>query len=278
MIIKSYAKINLSLKVISKLKEGLHQIQSIYCLIDLYDEIKIKENKKKRDKISFKGPFAKFVKKNNNSITQLLSVLRKLKLIKIYYSIEISKRIPVFGGLGGGTSNAAFILRFLIKKKINNNLFNKLVSKIGSDLRLFFTKQGILKDLKSTVSLEKKQKLFFILVQPKERCSTKEIYAKVQKYSKKEDFRQSRNLSKSKFLNYLSKNRNDLQFVVEKKYPIIKKLLLDLKNMKGCCFSRMTGSGSVCYGLFKDQSEAKRGLNKLKIKYPKFWHTLAKTV
>ena len=278
MIIKSYAKINLSLKVISKLKEGLHQIQSIYCLIDLYDEIKIKENRKKRDKISFKGPFAKFVKKNNNSITQLLSVLRKLKLIKIYYSIEISKRIPVFGGLGGGTSNAAFILRFLIKKKINNNLLNKLVSKIGSDLRLFFTKQGILKDLKSTVSLEKKQKLFFILVQPKERCSTKEIYAKVQKYSKKEDFRQSRNLSKSKFLNYLSKNRNDLQFVVEKKYPIIKKLLLDLKNMKGCCFSRMTGSGSVCYGLFKDQSEAKRGLNKLKIKYPKFWHTLAKTV
>ena len=278
MIIKSYAKINLSLKVISKLKEGLHQIQSMYCLIDLYDEIKIKENKKKRDKISFKGPFAKFVKKNNNSITQLLSVLRKLKLIKIYYSIEISKRIPVFGGLGGGTSNAAFILRFLIKKKINNNLFNKLVSKIGSDLRLFFTKQGILKDLKSTVSLEKKQKLFFILVQPKERCSTKEIYAKVQKYSKKEDFRQCRNLSKSKFLNYLSKNRNDLQFVVEKKYPIIKKLLLDLKNMKGCCFSRMTGSGSVCYGLFKDQSEAKRGLNKLKIKYPKFWHTLAKTV
>ena len=278
MIIKSYAKINLSLKVISKLKEGLHQIQSMYCLIDLYDEIKIKENKKKRDKISFKGPFAKFVKKNNNSITQLLSVLRKLKLIKIYYSIEISKRIPVFGGLGGGTSNAAFILRFLIKKKINNNLLNKLVSKIGSDLRLFFTKQGILKDLKSTVSLEKKQKLFFILVQPKERCSTKEIYAKVQKYSKKEDFRQCRNLSKSKFLNYLSKNRNDLQFVVEKKYPIIKKLLLDLKNMKGCCFSRMTGSGSVCYGLFKDQSEAKRGLNKLKIKYPKFWHTLAKTV
>ena len=40
----------------------------------------------------------------------------------------------------------------------------------------------------------------------------------------------------------------------------------------------MTGSGSVCYGLFKDQINAKKALNKLKKKYPKFWHSFAKTV
>ena len=61
MVIKSYAKINLSLKVNSKLKNGLHDIQSFFCLIDLSDKIKIK-NQKKKDQIKFIGPFSKFVK------------------------------------------------------------------------------------------------------------------------------------------------------------------------------------------------------------------------
>ena len=76
----------------------------------------------------------------------------------------------------------------------------------------------------------------------------------------------------------MSKNRNDLQFVVERKYPQIKRLLRDIKNEKGCHFSRITGSGSVCYGLFLNRVLAKKAINKLKVKYPKFWLSLAKTV
>ena len=74
------------------------------------------------------------------------------------------------------------------------------------------------------------------------------------------------------------KNNNDLQSVVEKKYPIIEKLLKDIGNEKGCYFSRMTGSGSVCYGLFTNQYSARKALNKLKKKYPNFWASLAKTL
>ena len=118
MVINSYSKINLSLKVISKLKNGLHEIQSMYCLVNLYDKIQIKKVKKNKDKIIFKGRFSKFIKKKNNSIYNLLKILRKLNLISNYYSISVIKNIPVFSGLGGGTSNAAFLLKFLIKKKL----------------------------------------------------------------------------------------------------------------------------------------------------------------
>ena len=76
----------------------------------------------------------------------------------------------------------------------------------------------------------------------------------------------------------MSNKSNELQSVVEKKYPLIKKLLADIKEERGCYFSRMTGSGSVCYGVFKDQIAAKKAIIKLKIKYPKFWLSLAKTV
>ena len=61
-------------------------------------------------------------------------------------------------------------------------------------------------------------------------------------------------MSKSNyFLNLLSKSKNDLQSVVEKKYPKIKSILDNIYLQKGCRFSRITGSGSVCYGLFVDE-------------------------
>ena len=277
MVIKSFSKINLTLKVISKNRNGLHNIQSLYCWIDLFDSIKISKTKGK-DKIIFKGPFAKLVKSKNNSVFNLLKILRKQNLISGNYNIVISKNIPVFSGLGGGTSNAAFILKYLLKNKKTEKLFNIFKSKIGSDLKLFFKKTGFLKDLNTIVELKGINKFYFVLIKPKIRCSTKNIYSEVKKFSKREKFNKNIIRSRNQILDYMTSNRNDLQFVVEKKHPFIKKLLKDIGNEKGCCFSRMTGSGSVCYGLFNNQILAKKALNKLKYKYPKFWFSLAKTV
>ena len=72
--------------------------------------------------------------------------------------------------------------------------------------------------------------------------------------------------------------KNDLQSIVEKKYPVIKKLLLNISNEKGCYFSRMTGSGSACYGLFRDKRSSKVALKRLRKKYPKFWFSIAKSI
>ena len=278
MIIKSYSKINFSLKINSKSNSGFHEIQSLYSWIDLADIIKIKKIKKNKDKVVFNGPFSKLVNKRNNSVNKILKQLRQAKLITNYYSVIVTKNIPVFGGLGGGTSNAAFIFKHLIKSKIKENLLNKIESLIGSDFKLFFKKKGFLNDLSTIIELKKRQIFYLVLVQPKVKCSTKEIYSKVKKFSKKKKFDKRLTKSKSRFLEYLVKSRNDLQSIVENKYPIIRKLLIDIKNEKGCYFSRMTGSGSVCYGLFKDQIVAKKALKKLSYKYPRFWFSFAKTV
>ena len=121
-MIKSYCKINLSLRVLKKNKDGFHDIQSNVFLLNIFDEIKIKKNKENKDNITFRGKFKKFVNKTNNSIINILKILRSNKLIpkKIKYKIIIDKNIPVFAGLGGGTSNAAFILKHLVKKKLRN--------------------------------------------------------------------------------------------------------------------------------------------------------------
>ena len=186
MLIRSYSKINLSLRINPKLMNGLHEIQTLYCWINLFDKIEIKKIKSNKDKIIFKGPFSKFIKNKNNSIYNLLEKLREFNLLSNYYSIIITKNIPIFGGLGGGTSNAAFVLKYLLKNKINKAILYKFQRFIGSDLKLFFKKQGFLKDLKTVIELQKKQKLY-LLVQPKIKCSTKEIYSKVKKTYKKEN-------------------------------------------------------------------------------------------
>tara|TARA_B100000963_G_scaffold54583_1_gene42750 strand:- start:1994 stop:2830 length:837 start_codon:yes stop_codon:yes gene_type:complete len=278
MVIKSYSKINLTLKVNSRTKSGLHEIQTFYSWINLIDKININKIKKKKDRISFKGPFAKLVKNKNNTVNKLLKRLRELNLISSYYSIVITKNIPVFSGLGGGTSNAAFILKYLLKNKINISLLNKIEELIGSDFKLFFNNQGYLKNLGKIIGFKKRHNFCFVLIQPKIKCSTKEIYSKVKNFSVKESLNKNVVNSKKELMDYLLKNRNDLQFIVEKKYPLIKRLLKDINSEKGCHFSRLTGSGSVCYGLFRDQFMAKKALYKLKIKYPKFWFSIAKTV
>ncbi len=278
MVLSSYAKINLTLKVNYRKKNNLHEIQSYFCLINLADKIIIKKLKSRKDNIKFKGLFSEFVNKSNNSVLNLFRLLRKLKLISSFYSVTVNKNIPVFAGLGGGTGNVASILKYLFKKRLNKAMLAQVERRIGSDLKLFFYNQGFLQNLRKINNLKKKQRLFFVLIQPNVKCSTKEIYARVKKYSTKRPFQLNKIGTKSKFISFLSKSSNDLQSIVEKKYPIIKELLKKIQNEKGCYFSRLTGSGSVCYGIFNTQTNAKKALNNLKIKYPKFWSSLAKTV
>ena len=278
MVLKSFAKINLSLTINKKIEiKRLHDIQSQFCLINLFDKISIKKNKKNVDKIFFNGPHSKYVKKSNNSIQKILKIMRKFKLISDYYSIKVYKKIPVFAGLGGGSSNAASLLKFLSKRKIEDKIFNKIINLAGSDLRLFFYNQGVQQNLEKVVKFKKKYNLFFLVVYPNIKCSTKEIYSKVKNFNKKKVIKQNYK-TKVALINQIFNLKNDLQSIVEKKYPVIQKLLLNISNEKGCYFSRMTGSGSACYGLFRDKRSSKVALKRLRKKYPKFWFSIAKTI
>ena len=279
MILKSYAKINLTLAVNKRLNIGLHNIQSIYCLINLYDKILIKKIKNTNsDKISFNGPFSKSIDKSNNSVKKILNIMRKNEIINNYYSVRVNKNIPVFAGFGGGTSNAATLLKFLTKKKLNKKILSKIDKEVGSDLKLFFHNQGFQKNLKSVIELKKKHKLHFLLVFPMIKSSTQSVYLKVKNYSKFRLFKNKNLVLRSNFINFIANSKNDLQSIVEKKHKTLRKLLLNISEIKGCHFSRMTGSGSACYGLFTDKNSSIVALKKLKKKYPKFWLSIAKTI
>jgi 4-diphosphocytidyl-2-C-methyl-D-erythritol kinase len=278
MILKSFSKINFSLKINKKIKNGIHDIESYFCLINLFDKIRIQKVKKKIDIIKFRGKFSKNIDNNKNSISETLKTLRQNKLIKNYYSVVVDKKIPVFAGLGGGTGNAACLIEYFVKRKMNKNLFKILEKKIGSDLKLFFYKQGFLESLKKVKTIKKKYNFFFLLIYPNIRSSTKNAYLKVKKYSLKSKYNFNKINNKKNFINMLIDSNNDFQSILENKYPIIKKLIKEIRQKQGCYFSRMTGSGSVCYGVFESEKTAKVALTRIKSKYPKFWFSVAKTI
>ena len=133
--IKSYAKINISLKVLGKLKSNLHKIESLVSFINLYDEIFIKKINNKDHKIIFYGKFSKGISKNN-TISSLLKIIEK-KLYGQKYLVKVNKKIPQKSGMGGGSMNASSLLKFLIinqKLNLSSKEIFKISSKIGSDV------------------------------------------------------------------------------------------------------------------------------------------------
>ena len=278
-LINSYCKINISLRVIKKLKNGLHKINTFITFARIFDQIYLKEIKNTKDKILFYGKFKNKISKSNNAISRILNLLRKNNFIKkIYFEIKVKKNIPTKSGLGGGSMNAASLLTFLVKKynlRIKQKDLFKLAAKVGSDVIVGLKFQNVFFNSGSNTIKRYKNKLnlFVLLVKPDVNCSTKLIYSKNRQFSK-----QYKNKDISKFGNFFEKDVNDLEKVAFKIYPKIKRLKDYLNIQKKCIFSRMTGSGSVCVAYFKDYKAARKAEMNLKNKFPNYWCKLSKAM
>lgn len=279
-MIKSFSKINLSLRVLSKKKNGLHNIETNSFLINIYDEILISKIRNRDDQIIFKGKYKNFIKSKKNTIKETLKHLRENNLIDIEkkFKIVINKKIPVFAGLGGGSSNAYFVADHLIKKKLSRTVLRSLAEKVGSDLELFRFKQVYQKSLTKIVKYTKNFRLYLVLVFPNLKCPTREIYLRVNQFSTRSRSKYINIINKNKLLNLLKYERNDLQEVAIKKFPIIRKIINFIQVQENCHFARMTGSGSACFGVFNTAISAKNALRLFKKKYPKYWCVVTRTI
>ena len=257
--IKSYCKINLSLKVLKKLNSGYHNIISLITFCDLYDVISISRIRNLKDEISFSGKFKKGINKKSNTITKVLNLLRSIKLLENQaFKINVRKNIPHGSGLGGGSSNAADLLNYFnskMKLKLSKNKIKKLAGQIGFDVLVNLKKRNTFLTGKrgEILRLNQKFKLNLLIVYPNLICSTKKIYERNRKI----------NSSKPQSFFYIKNN---------------KKLINLTKSQKGCYFSRITGSGSACIGIFSNMKNAIYAQKLIKLKYPKYWCAVSKTI
>jgi 4-diphosphocytidyl-2-C-methyl-D-erythritol kinase len=255
------AKINWALSVIRKRSDGYHDILSIVQAIDLYDYLAFEES----DNIEIQTNST--IRMENNLVYKAIIALKNFTGIKKGIRVTLKKEIPIGGGLGGGSSDAASTLKALnefwrLKLSLENLI--QIGASIGSDIPFFLNlpiciiegRGEIVKPLK----IDKTYTL--LLVKPSFGISTKWAYESLnlktqltENYEKINNniWQLYQNLKKGDIENlYLW---NDLEVVVSKQYPeieMIKKMLIKA----GAKASLMSGSGATLFGLFNDEKEA----------------------
>jgi 4-diphosphocytidyl-2-C-methyl-D-erythritol kinase len=134
MYLKSYGKINLVLEVLSKREDNYHNISSIFSLVNIYDDVYI--NLKRNSKWELVLDVNNIELMKSNILFRLIDELNRYRELKGFLlEVKLIKRIPIGGGLGGGSANAATILFYLfIKNIINLKIAKELALKLGADV------------------------------------------------------------------------------------------------------------------------------------------------
>lgn len=261
IIKKSPCKINLFLDIKSKREDGYHFIESLFHTIDLFDIIKIEESKE--FKISTSGKYKLNDNEEDNIVAKIFYHFKNEIELKKNYKINIEKNIPTGAGLGGGSSNAATMIKFFLEE-LNIKPDNKLIesfSKFGADIP-FFIKGGL-----SWVSGigEKIYSFNFtlpykiILIYPNINVSTKLAYSKFTEndFNKSDIFYIKNLLEKNGKINF-----NDLYShtynIFEKNVFNIEPKIKEYKEKAETEIKRkicMSGSGSSLFALYNQNDK-----------------------
>ena len=181
--IKSYAKINISLDVVSKRSDGYHELDSIMLPIELHDSIIIETLYKSSDNFVTADDFSKGLEHYNLASTALDAMAAKYN-ISTKFRIYIHKNIPMQAGLGGGSSNAAFTIKAvdqMLNLHVSEQEMIELATPLGADIPFFISCvpsrcRGIGEKVEP---IEIKNNYYVLLVKPNIGCSTKEVFALV---------------------------------------------------------------------------------------------------
>ncbi|MEX2379825.1 MAG: 4-(cytidine 5'-diphospho)-2-C-methyl-D-erythritol kinase, partial [Vicingaceae bacterium] len=183
MLVKSNAKINLGLNILSKRADGFHEIESVFLPISWYDSIKLIEAEKV--KFSTEGILIPQSDKENLCLQAYELLKKDFKLPPIH--IHLNKQIPIGAGLGGGSADAAFVLKALNEKyklQLTIEQLENYADQLGSDCVFFIQNRAALVKGRGEV-IEVNQRLdvlknyHLLMVKPDIFISTKTAYQNV---------------------------------------------------------------------------------------------------
>ena len=278
------AKINLNLSVLGKRADGYHALDSLVTFAVLGDELSVSSSDKLT--LSYEGAFASdlkdsFVHESDDLVLKAATALQHESGTSMGAALQLTKSVPLGAGLGGGSADAAACLRLLNsfwKLDWSMEALMTLGANIGSDVPACLmnapcrmTGRG-----EHVTKIDTLPILFCVLVNPGVHLSTAEIFRKLNTSKIDADKRNTPNeklpdlTTYEALYNYLQNTGNDLLSPAMEIAPSIG-LVLDAISNTGADISAMTGSGSTCFGLFKDEVSARHAKEQLKELFPDYW-------
>ena len=277
----SPAKINLFLEVINKRDDGYHNLSSLMSFCNFGDSLQVKKSKDFVFKID--GPFANDLNKADNIIIKAINEIEYLIKKKLNVEIRLTKNLPISSGMAGGSSNAATIIKCiddLYKINITKEQLNRLLISLGSDVPFcFFGKTALVSGKGEKIEYTNFMPEYFVLlVNPRVNISTKTIFKKLKINIKKNNKSFKKKFDKKKIIDVLKNRKNDLEVPAAFQCKIILDILKILNENTKAIFSRMTGSGATCFGLYRNLEDLNKAYDILETEYGDFWIKRARII
>ena len=248
-VTQSYGKINLGLHVLERLPNGYHTLETGFCFIEWSDRIEMKPAAQMG--LHMSEPSIPI--DESNLIVKALQLLQEHAGLRDQYHITVNKRVPAGAGLGGGSANAAAVLR-MVNKVANLGLaaaeLAEVGLRIGADVPFFIHNNvGIGRGLGHEIELcDIQPDAWIVTVFPNEASSTVEAYQQV--YPNPEpDFNLKRVLTEEEIEEWPFLLINDLEPGVITRIPQVGNMKDQMMDF-GAEFASMSGSGSSVFGLF----------------------------
>lgn len=263
------AKLNLTLKVLPKREDGFHNIESIFQKIRLCDELTVSRSESAGFSLRVQG----MELPEENTVKKAYTLFAEAAKIQTGVSVDLVKRIPSGAGMGGGSSDAAAMLRALnslFSADVSQTELIKIAEKIGSDVPFFLYGDCAVVSGRGEVvrPFDGRRDLYFVIICPDVHSSTKEAYALV------DEWNMNGSVSKVswpllKDLDGIYKKSvgewnfaNSFTEPLVNKYAEIREALAAV-TASGADFVDMTGSGSTVFGVFETQEKAQGAYNRL---------------
>ena len=270
------AKLNLTLGVGEKRSDGYHEVQSVMSCAALYDEVTLESGTSGGIYMTCDCPGLP-LDDTNLCLRAAKLFFKKTGIPCDGLHIDLTKRIPMQSGLGGGSADAAAVLRGLRKLYCPEMMIKdleRMAAELGSDVPFCVRSVTALVRGRGEqlLKLPKLPLCWFVICKPEFSFSTAEMYAKL---DEKELVSSIDTLGLIKALEYQDMQEisdrlgNCFEGVLEESSEIfaIKNRLLALGARNAC----MSGSGSAVYGLFTQEDEAKAAAAELQKAYPQTW-------
>lgn len=271
LVLKAPAKINLYLAVVGKRPDNYHLIESIFHTVSLYDELEIEISQKSGEfNLSVCGEYAHLLEGDSspNILQRVYEHFYQNGLFTQGLSVTLHKNIPIGAGLGGGSSDAAALIKLLNSEldegqQMDDDQLMRLAVKFGADLPFFIRGGmaycgGIGDEIEYS---ERTLNWYALLFYPQIAVSTGEAY----KALKRENYRNTRkNIVKNEFFyentqEILEKMRN---IYYNSFMDVVERISCNFKNIKAQAENAlgrklmMSGSGSTLYALYAGKAEA----------------------
>ena len=278
MTVEAHAKVNFTLEVFGKLADGYHALRSVVMPISLADPLDVEVTD---DGLitSDTGYDDDLCVKAARVLRQCQDVRRETKDVRLGAAIRVAKRIPAGGGLGGGSADAAAVLRALNelwKIGFSREELAEVGAQVGSDVPALVMGGPVVMEGRGERVEDLRLKtgdLNLVLVNPGVQSSTKEVYAACEERPLDGENATEKMIAalKSGDLGAIAAAlMNDLQSPAVRQHPEIADALVSLRTA-GVVGAMMSGSGSSVFGLVPDEAAAKRISQELNAKGLQAW-------